>query len=105
MYLYRAVDRDGQTIDFMLSERRDMPAARRFFKQAIGANGVPERVVIDKSGANLAGLEKVNASKLETRKNPLNLRPEAATFAFRSLFRLDRCDPARISMNLGRLIL
>lgn len=60
-YLYRAVDRDGQTLDFMLSERRDMPAARRFFKQATGANGVPDRVVIDKSGANLAGLEKVNA--------------------------------------------
>lgn len=61
MYLYRAVDRDGQTLDFMLSERRDMPAARRFFKRAIGTNGLPERIVIDKSGANLAGLEKVNA--------------------------------------------
>ncbi|SEO22236.1 putative transposase [Pseudorhodobacter antarcticus] len=49
-YLYRAVDRDGQTLDFMLSERRDLAAARRFFKQAIAANGVPDRVVIDKSG-------------------------------------------------------
>ena len=59
-YLYRAVDRDGQTLDFMLSERRDLAAARRFFKQAIGINGVPDRVVIDKSGANLAGLMAVN---------------------------------------------
>ncbi len=59
-YLYRAVDRDGQTLDFMLSERRDLAAARRFFKQAIAANGVPDRVVIDKSGANLAGLMAVN---------------------------------------------
>ncbi|WP_050521071.1 IS6 family transposase [Pseudorhodobacter antarcticus] len=59
-YLYRAVDRDGQTLDFMLSERRDLAAARRFFKQAIGTNGVQDRVVMDKSGANLAGLQSVN---------------------------------------------
>ena len=59
-YLYRAVDRDGQTVDFMLSERRDLPAARRFFRRAIATNGIPERVVIDKSGANLAGLQAVN---------------------------------------------
>ena len=59
-YLYRAVDRDGKTLDFMLSERRDLAAARRFFKQAIAENGVPDRVVIDKSGANLAGLKAVN---------------------------------------------
>jgi len=59
-YLYRAVDRNGQTLDFTLSERSDLAAARRFFKQAIGTNGVPERVVIDKSGANLAGQQSVN---------------------------------------------
>lgn len=59
-YLYRAVDRDGQTLDFMLSERRGLAAARRFFKRAIGINGVPYRVVMDKSGANLAGLQAVN---------------------------------------------
>ena len=44
----------------MLSERRDKAAARRFFRRTIGTNGVPDRVVIDKSGANLAGLEAVN---------------------------------------------
>jgi putative transposase len=59
-YLYRAVDRDGQTLDFMLSERRDLLAARSFFRRAISANGVPERVIIDKSGANLGGLQAVN---------------------------------------------
>jgi putative transposase len=34
-YLYRAVDRDGKALDFMLSERRDLAAARRFFKRAM----------------------------------------------------------------------
>jgi len=59
-YPYRAVDRNGQTLDFMLSERRDLAPARRFFKQAIGTNGAPDRVVIDKSGTNLASLQSVN---------------------------------------------
>jgi len=59
-YLYRAVDRDGQTLDFMLSEHRDTAAARRFFKRVVDTNGVPERIAIDKSGANLAGLQSLN---------------------------------------------
>jgi hypothetical protein len=50
----------GQTLDFMLSERRDTAAVRRFFKRAIGTNGVPDRSAIDKSGANLAGLQNLN---------------------------------------------
>lgn len=54
------VDRNGRTLDFLLSEHRDLAAARRFFKRAIGTNGMPDRVVIDKSGANLAGLRAVN---------------------------------------------
>jgi len=60
MYLYRAVDKNGKTLDFMLSKRRDKAAAKRFFKRAIKTNGVPERVVIDKSGANVAGLLQIN---------------------------------------------
>lgn len=54
------MDRDGQTLDFLLSEHRDLAAARRFFKRAIELNGVPDRVVIDRSGTNLAGLQAVN---------------------------------------------
>jgi len=43
----------------MLSDRRDTAAARRFFKIAVGTNGVPDRIAIDKSGANLAGLQRL----------------------------------------------
>ncbi|KIC38847.1 integrase [Ruegeria sp. ANG-R] len=59
-YLYRAVDRVGRTLDFMRSAKRDKAAAHRFFKRAVAKNGVPDRVAIDKSGANLAGLQAVN---------------------------------------------
>ncbi|MGP2408152.1 IS6 family transposase [Yersinia sp. 2545 StPb PI] len=60
VYLYRAVDNDGHAIDFMLSETRDRAAVLRFFKKAIGASGFPEKVNIDKSGANTAALERIN---------------------------------------------
>jgi hypothetical protein len=46
----------GDTLDFMLSERRDEDAATAFFKQAINNNGFPDKVVMDKSGANYASL-------------------------------------------------
>jgi putative transposase len=44
----------------MLSETRDRPAVLKFFKKAIGASGFPEKVNIDKSGANTAALERIN---------------------------------------------
>jgi transposase-like protein len=47
VYLYRAVDRTGQTIDFLLSERRDIAAAKRFFQRAIEKCGVPEKITLD----------------------------------------------------------
>ena len=61
-YLYRAVDRSGQTLDFMLSEHRDEAAALRFLTKAIAANGLPRACAIDKSGANTAGLRAMNAA-------------------------------------------
>ena len=62
-YLYRAVDRDGKTIDFLLTAKRDKAAAKRFFDKAMQANGVPEKVTMDKSGANKAAIDEINASR------------------------------------------
>lgn len=59
-YLYRAVDKDGDTVDFMLSKNRNLAAAKAFFDKAICTNGLPEKVTIDKSGANKAGLDAIN---------------------------------------------
>ena len=59
-YLYRAVDKTGQTIDFLLTEQRDEQAAKRFFTKAIRRHGVPEKITIDGSAANEAGIKSYN---------------------------------------------
>ncbi len=61
VYLYRAVDKLGQTIDFLLTEKRDQKAAKRFLNQAISRHGTPEKINIDKSGANAAAIVSYNA--------------------------------------------
>ena len=60
VYLYRSVDKEGNTVDFMLSEHRDEPAARAFFEKAIGSSRIPDKVAMDKSGANKAGINTIN---------------------------------------------
>src|SRR4029453_1891677 len=60
-YLYRAVDKTGQTIDFLLTEKRDERAAKRFLTKAIRRQGVPEKITIDGSAANEAAIKSYNA--------------------------------------------
>src|SRR5215470_13277535 len=59
-YLYRAVDKHGQTIDFLLTEARDEQAAKRFLTKAIRRHGVPETITIDESAANEAAIKSYN---------------------------------------------
>jgi putative transposase len=59
-YYYRAVDKAGNTIDFLLTTKRDTKATLRFFNKAVGRNGKPSLVNIDKSGANKAGIKLFN---------------------------------------------
>ena len=60
-YLYRAVDKTGATVDFLLTAKRDCKAALRFLRKAIRGNGTPEKITIDKSGANTAAIQSHNA--------------------------------------------
>src|SRR6266446_6898333 len=59
--LYRAVDKHGQTIDFLLTEERDEQATKRFLTQAIRRHGVPEKITIDGSAANEAAIKSYKA--------------------------------------------
>ena len=59
-YLYRAVEKTGQTIDFLLTRHRDERAAKRFLTKAIHRHGVPEKITIDGSAANEAAIKSYN---------------------------------------------
>ena len=67
-YLYRAVDKFGSTVDFLLIKRRMRGSAQLFLRKAIGNNGKPRVVNIDKSGANKSGIRTINRDLLTVRK-------------------------------------
>ncbi|HBN6246002.1 TPA: IS6 family transposase, partial [Clostridioides difficile] len=62
MYLYRAIDSVGDTIEFWFSEQRDLLSAKRFFTKALAHHGRPERVVIDGSQTNLEAIVSCDAT-------------------------------------------
>ena len=61
MYLYRAVDSRGQTIDFLLSAKRDAEAAKRFFRKALGQPHTvsPRTITVDKNPAYPCAIEQM----------------------------------------------
>jgi IS6 family transposase len=65
-YLYRAVDQHGQVIDVLLSVRRDLAAARRFFTQAMRAGTVPVEVTTDRASVYPRVLDELAPSALHT---------------------------------------
>ena len=62
--LYRAVDKLGQTVDFLLTAHRDVAAARRFFERAIDLHDAPKKITIDQSGANTASVRTLVADSV-----------------------------------------
>jgi transposase-like protein len=60
-YLYRAVDKRGDTVDFLLPAKRDLAAARCYLERATNLHDLPGKITIDKSGANTAAIRSGNA--------------------------------------------
>jgi len=74
-YLYRAVDSEGNTIEFMLSAFRDARAAERFFRKALKAahNQTPRVINVDKNAAYPPAIDSLKAD--ETLTKATELRP------------------------------
>jgi transposase-like protein len=63
-YLYRAVDQQGLTVDFLLSEHRDIAAARQFFTQATKQHGAPEKITVDGYRATHTAISELKAKNV-----------------------------------------
>jgi transposase-like protein len=87
--LYRAVDQFGQVIDVLLSDRRDLAAARRFFTRALRAGTVPAEVTTDRAPACVRVLDELVPSALHTVERYANNPVEADHGRLKA--RLRRC--------------
>jgi IS6 family transposase len=65
-YLYQAVDSNGDTIDFMLSSKRDRKVTKRFFKKALSSNQnqIPKVITVDKNPAYPSAIDKLKNDKI-----------------------------------------
>ena len=91
-YLYRAVDKRGRTVDFLLSERRDIAAAKRFFIRAVQQHGTPERVTLD-------GYPATHAAIAELKKDGV-LRPETKVWTSKYLNNIIEQDHRRVKQRI-----
>ncbi len=71
-YLYRAVDSLGNTLDFMLSAKRDGKAAERFFRKVLSATHTqsPQVITVDKNAATPKAIETLKGDETRLRSNP-----------------------------------
>ena len=58
--LYRAIEKHGKILDFILSERWNNAAATKFFARTLAVNRLPRKIAIDKSGAKTTGIKAIN---------------------------------------------
>jgi putative transposase len=71
-YVYRAVDKQGNTVDFLLTKNKQRMSAQSFLIKAIEGNGLPQIINIDKSGANISAIKTFNKrsfSSIEIRQS------------------------------------
>ena len=68
VYLYRAVDKQGRTVDFLLSKRPDVAAAKRFFSRAAKQHGAPRVITLDGYAASHRAVDKLKTSGILPRR-------------------------------------
>jgi putative transposase len=91
-YLYRAVDKHGLTVDFLLAERRDIAAAKRFFTRAVIRHGAPERITLD-------GYPATHAAVVELKRSGV-VRPQTKVRTSKYLNNLAEQDHRRVKQRI-----
>lgn len=91
-YLYRAVDKQGLAVDFLLSEHKDISAARQFFIKAVKRYGAPERITLD-------GYPATHAAAAELKRSGV-LRPQTKVRTSKNLNNLVEQDHRRIKQHI-----
>jgi putative transposase len=74
-YLYRAIDSNGDTVEFCFSERRNLAAAKRFLRKALKRHGRPERIVIDGSQTNREAIRSCDTTDRLQDRSRRKLKP------------------------------
>jgi transposase-like protein len=74
-YLYRAIDSNGDTIEFWFSERRNLAAAKRFLNRALKRHGRPEGIVIDGSQTNREAIVSCDTTDRLQERSRRKLKP------------------------------
>ena len=94
-YLYRAVDKKGNTVDFLLTKKRMRISAHKFLNKAIENNGRPELINIDKSGSNKSAIQLYN------RRNWSNIQIRQCKYLNNIVEQDHRFIKWRINQGLG----
>ncbi|MER8772814.1 IS6 family transposase [Mesorhizobium sp. M0909] len=104
MYLYRAIDSLGDTVEFFFSENRDLPAAKRFLRKALQRHGRPERIAIDGSQTNheaIRSCDLENRLRDRSRRALKSIRIRKSQYFNNRIEQDHRCIKRRVRSMLG----
>ena len=96
-YLYRAVDKQGRTVDFLLTPKRDVAAAKRFFQKAMTGNRIPRVITLDAYAASHRAVRELKAAG----KMPKRVRVRSCKYLNNGVEQDHRRVKQRIGPMLG----
>jgi transposase-like protein len=103
-YLYRAIDRNGDTVELWFSERRNLAAAKRFLRKALERHGRPERIVIDGSQTNreaILSFDTVDRLRDRSRRQLKSIRIRQSAYLNNRIEQDHRAVKRRVRPMLG----